>query len=147
MTFFPDRTLYRTFVLVTIFSIAMGLFEAIVVVYLRQLYYPQGFDFPLAAFPASRLSVEWLREACTIVMLAALGLMTGRNASGRFAFFILSFGIWDIVYYLGLKWLLNWPASLFTWDILFLIPVAWTGPVLAPVICSFTMILLAVGII
>ena len=33
-----------------------------------------------------------------------------------------------------------------TWDILFLSPVRWIGPVLAPVICSFTMVLFA-GII
>jgi hypothetical protein len=34
-----------------------------------------------------------------------------------------------------------------TWDLLFLIPVAWVGPVLAPVICSLTMILLAACIV
>jgi hypothetical protein len=34
-----------------------------------------------------------------------------------------------------------------TWDILFLIPVVWLGPVLAPVICAFTMILLGLCIL
>jgi hypothetical protein len=47
----------------------------------------------------------------------------------------------------GLKLFLNWPPSVFTWDVLFLIPVVWVGPVLAPVICSCTMILLATGIL
>jgi hypothetical protein len=39
-----------------------------------------------------------------------------------------------------LKVLLDWPGSLFTWDILFLIPVPWTGPVLAPMLVSAAMI-------
>ena len=48
--------------------------------------------------------------------------------------------MWDLLYYLALKLLLDWPPSLFTWDILFLIPVAWTGPVLAPLVVSLTLI-------
>ena len=36
--------------------------------------------------------------------------------------------------------LIGWPASLFTWDILFLLPVPWAAPVLAPVLISITMI-------
>ncbi len=51
--------------------------------------------------------------------------------------------MWDIFYYIFLKALLGWPASLLTWDILFLIPVVWVGPVIGPVINSLTMILLA----
>jgi len=35
---------------------------------------------------------------------------------------------------------LDWPASFYTWDILFLLPVPWTGPVLAPVLVSAVMI-------
>ncbi|MCK7540484.1 MAG: hypothetical protein MZV63_61130 [Marinilabiliales bacterium] len=29
-----------------VFAVAMGFLEGIVVVYLRELYYPEGFDFP-----------------------------------------------------------------------------------------------------
>jgi len=36
---------YKTFIMLFIFGIAMGYLEAVVVVYLRQLYYPQGFAF------------------------------------------------------------------------------------------------------
>jgi hypothetical protein len=43
------------------------------------------------------------------------------------------FGIWDLFYYVWLKVCLGWPSSLLTWDVLFLIPVPWVGPVLAPV--------------
>ncbi len=69
--------------------------------------------------------------------------MAGRNKLERFAFFIYSFAVWDLFYYVFLKILLDWPSSLFTWDILFLIPVPWVGPVLAPCIVSLSMILLA----
>jgi membrane protein implicated in regulation of membrane protease activity len=53
------------------------------------------------------------------------------------------FAIWDIFYYIFLWLLIGWPESFFTWDILFLLPVTWVGPVLAPVINSLTMIVLA----
>lgn len=126
--------------LIGVFAIAMGALEAIVVVYLRQLYYPMGFDFPLTMLVAKMVTVEWLREIATIVMLVTIGMMAGRTLLQRFAWFLYSFAVWDIFYYLWLKVLLNWPSSLLTWDILFLIPVPWAGPVLAPVICSITMI-------
>ncbi|HEY3370269.1 MAG TPA: hypothetical protein VGK10_05435 [Prolixibacteraceae bacterium] len=132
---------YRTFYLIGLFGIAMGALEAIVVVYLRQIYYPQGFDFPLTFISPQMLSVEWIREVATLVMLIAIGMIAGKNSLQRFAWFLYSFAIWDLSYYGWLKLLLNWPSSLFTWDILFLIPVPWVGPVLAPIICSFTMIL------
>src|SRR5258708_38763230 len=46
--------------------------------------------------------------------------------------FLLLFGIWDLVYYAILRLLTGWPGSLATWDILFLIPLPWVGPVWAP---------------
>lgn len=133
----------RNYFLMGLFAIAMGALEAIVVVYLRQLYYPIGFDFPLTMLTSKMVSVEWLREAATIVMLITMGMVAGKNSLQRFAWFLYCFAVWDIFYYIWLKLLLNWPSSLLTWDILFLIPVPWIGPVLAPVICSLTMILLA----
>ena len=139
--------IYRMFVLTGLFAIAMGFLEAIVVVYLRELYYPHGFSFPLQTMPANILSVELVREICTIVMLLTISLIAGKNRLQKFAWFIYCFAVWDIFYYVGLKLFLNWPPSLLTWDLLFLVPVAWVGPVLAPVICSLTMILLAVCII
>jgi hypothetical protein len=129
------------------FSIAMGFLETAVVVYLRELYYPNGFSFPLAAMNRRIGIIELLREAATVIMLAALGIVSGRSANQRFAFFIAAFAIWDIVYYVFLKILLNWPESLLTWDILFLIPVPWIGPVLAPCIISLTMLVLAAALV
>ncbi len=132
---------------VTIFSIAMGFMESVVVVYLRRIYYPDGFQFPLIPMETHMAFMEIFREAATIIMLLGIGYLAGKNTSQKFAFFIFSFAIWDIFYYVFLKLLLNWPESLFTWDILFLIPVPWVGPVITPVIISFSMLILAFAII
>lgn len=130
-------------VFLIIFGIAMGFLEAAVVVYLRQLYYPGGFAFPLKLMAWEGLPIEYLREISTIVMLFSIGIVAGKNFYERFAYFLFCFGIWDIFYYFWLKVLLNWPPSLLTWDILFLIPVVWVGPVSAPLICAITMIMIA----
>ncbi|MBL7073732.1 hypothetical protein ISS37_00640 [candidate division KSB1 bacterium] len=121
---------------VILFAIAMGYLEAAVVVYLRDLFYPQGFAFPLQAMPATLVAVELGRELATLVMLVAIGVLCGRDMVEKLAYFLLSFGLWDIFYYVFLKMILGWPSSFFTWDILFLIPVPWIGPVLAPMIVS-----------
>lgn len=129
------------------FSVAMGFLEAAVVVYLRLLYYPKGFDFPLIPLDERVAVVEILREAATVVMLIGVGAMAGKNFQQRLAFFLLAFAIWDLFYYVSLKLILDWPSSWLTWDILFLIPAPWVGPVLSAVIASITMILFAAVIL
>ncbi|MEZ5072378.1 MAG: hypothetical protein R2751_15795 [Bacteroidales bacterium] len=126
--------------IVTAFAIAMGFLESAVVVYLRALLYPGGFTFPLAPIPGDLAVTEILREAATLVMLLTIGMLSARRFSTRFAWFLYTFAIWDIFYYVFLWALLGWPESLGTWDILFLIPTTWTGPVWSPVLVSLTMI-------
>ncbi len=125
------------------FSIAMGFLETAVVVYLRKIYYPEGFLFPLTMMDSQLVTIELLREASTVIMLAGAGILAGRSPQQRLAFFFAAFSIWDLFYYIFLKLLLRWPESFFTWDILFLIPVPWVGPVLAPCLISLTMLSLA----
>jgi hypothetical protein len=130
-----------------VFSIAMGFLEAAVVVYLRELYYPNGFAFPLVVLDQHVGLVEIGREAATIVMLVSLGMLVGQNFRQRLSFFLISFAVWDLFYYVFLKLTLDWPSSLFTWDILFLIPAPWVGPVLSPIVICFTMTGLAAMIL
>lgn len=139
--------LKKTLLLLTLFSIAMGFLESSVVIYLRELYYPDGFRFPLVPIPHNIALIEFLREAATLVMLITIGILTGKNTAQRFGFFLFCFAVWDIFYYIFLKLFLNWPESLFTPDILFLIPVPWVGPVIAPCIASLTMIVLTVMVV
>jgi hypothetical protein len=133
----------KKFIYLTIFSIAMGYLESAVVVYLRMIFYPEGFTFPLKAIDQHTAVVEILREAATLIMLAGAGIITGRTRTEKFGFFLFCFAVWDIFYYVFLKLLIGWPDTLMTWDILFLIPVTWVGPVIATVINSLTMIGLA----
>lgn len=137
----------RTLFWVFLFAVAMSFLESAVVVYLRAIYYPGGFAFPLGAMAPLHAVTELFREAATMVMLVCVAALAARRFSVAVAWFIFAFAVWDIFYYLFLYLLLGWPSTLMTWDILFLIPVMWTGPVLAPVINSLTMILLAVVII
>lgn len=132
---------------VTLFAVAMGMLESSVVIYLRELYYPTGFQFPLKATSYTVAITEIFRELATLIMLLGIGMLAGKNKHERFAWFIYSFAIWDIFYYVFLYLLIDWPASLFDWDVLFLLPIMWVGPVWAPVFLSVLMILLALCIL
>jgi len=125
---------------IIIFGVAFGLVEAVVVVYLRNLYYPQGFVFPSGKLPPHILRTEIIREAATILMLIAISILASHKRLGRVGLFLILFGIWDIFYYIWLKVFLDWPETLFDWDILFLIPRTWAAPVLAPLLVCFVFI-------
>lgn len=122
---------------VTVYAIAMAAVESAVVVYLRALH--EGIA-PASVLqyqlPMRFLSIEVAREAATLVMLITVAAIAGRNAWEGLLYFALAFGVWDIFYYVWLSVFIGWPPSLLTWDVLFLIPVPWLGPVLAPVIVS-----------
>lgn len=145
------RTTFKRFCIAVIFSIAFGYIEAAVVVYLRVIFYPDGFSFPLV-FGADELWKRLLfteigREAATLVLILTGCWLFGQNRRQRFAYFLTIFAVWDIFYYVWLKVLIGWPGSIMDWDILFLMPVAWASPVLAPVLVSLVMLLFAVVIL
>lgn len=122
-----------------LFAVAFAFVESAVVIYLRALYYPGGFFFPLRVLATGHIAVELARELSTLIMIAAVAVLAGRRAWERFGFFIFLFGTWDIFFYCWLKVCINWPLTLFDWDILFLIPVPWIGPVIAPVLVALTL--------
>src|SRR5512134_294061 len=100
----------RKLLWVSLFGVAFALVESSVVVYLRSLYYPEGFAFPLKLMSPQHVGVELSREAATIVMLAAIGVVAGSKAWEKFAYFLVAFGVWDIFYYVWLRVMLDWPA-------------------------------------
>ncbi|MCK7514372.1 MAG: hypothetical protein MZV70_67060 [Desulfobacterales bacterium] len=117
------------------------------VVYIREIYYPEGFAFPLKEMSP---------------LLAVTGTVTGvghdGDAGGRGGPCRETVCRCRSMVHLRLRgvgyFLLCVPlyspgvaALLLTWDILFLLPVMWVGPVLAPVLNSITMILLAAVIV
>ena len=139
-----NNNLFSKLLLLAIFAIAMAFIESAVVVYLRAIFYPDGFKFPLKAITDHKIVIEVFREAATLFMLLSVTFLAGKKRWERFAYFMFSFGVWDVFYYIWLKVLLNWPASLFDWDILFLIPIPWISPVIAPVSDSLLMIIFSI---
>lgn len=121
---------------VVIFGIAMAYLESAVVVYLRELYYPLGFFFPIKMIPNKTLFIELGREAATLIMLLSIAFLSSKWKGQRMFFFFFAFGVWDIFYYIWLKVFINWPQTLVTDDLLFLIPIPWIAPVLAPILIS-----------
>jgi hypothetical protein len=135
-------------VLAIALAVGLGYIEGAVVVYLREIFHPNGFVFPLEPFgvtgEARRLLLtEVGRETATIVVILSACLVAGRNRRQRLAYFLMIFAVWDIFYYVWLRALIGWPATVLDWDVLFLIPAVWAGPVLAPVLVSIAMFVFA----
>jgi len=127
--------------IVMAFAIAMAWVEAASVFYIRALVdriEPYQAD-PLPMNGALG-NVELWREAATLVMIATLGVLAGRTWRRRAGYAALAFGAWDIFYYVFLRLISGWPRTLLDWDILFLLPLPWWGPVLAPVSIASLMI-------
>jgi hypothetical protein len=125
---------------VAVFAAAMAWVEAAVVYYLRTMT-DRIQPYQLHPLPlATELGhVELVREAATLIMLVAVGALAGRTWLKRIGYGAIAFGIWDVLYYVFLKAICNWPGSLLDWDVLFLLPLPWWGPVLAPVCIAILM--------
>ena len=128
--------------IVFIFATAMAWMESATVVYLRTLV---GRINPHQANPLP-VSVglgqtEIIREAATLIMLLTVGLLAGRTWRSRVSYTLIAFGVWDIFYYLFLAVITSWPRSVMDWDVLFLIPLPWWGPVIAPVLIATLMVI------
>ena len=127
--------------LVVTFAAGMAWVEAACVYYLRVMvdrvepYQPD--PLPIRGILGE---VELVREGATLLMLAMTGMLAGRTWRARLGYAAIAFGFWDILYYVFLRIISGWPASLFDWDILFLLPLPWWGPVLAPVSIALLMI-------
>ena len=122
----------KRFMWVSAYAIAMAFLEAVVVVYIRGLLRITNDHVALGPY----VTMEMWREAATIVMLASVGWLAGRRRADRLAYGLFAFGLWDIWYYVWLKVLTGWPETLLSWDVLFLIPLRWWGPVLSPVLIA-----------
>jgi hypothetical protein len=146
-----------------LFGTAFGYVEAAVVYYLRALMkfhrtYPIGhykvlLNLGFITFISTKHSllltrrigdVEVTREVATIVILICVSYLAGRGLRQRLAALLITFACWDLTYYVFLKVLDNWPSSLLTKDVFFLIPVVWIGPVLTPLVIALVMLVVGV---
>ena len=140
----------------TIFSLAFAFVEAAVVFYIRSIFNLNSNYIPNSryteilnlgviaflapgdsAFPISTITrVEAIRELATLVMLGSVALIAGKTFIQKLGAFLIAFSIWDIFYYVFLKFLTGWPPSVFTTDIFFINPVMWIGPVITALVSS-----------
>ena len=127
-------------VIVVAFAVGMAWVESACVYYLRVLVDRVE---PYQANPLP-ISGTWAGRA------GAGGGDTGHAADARrprrahvahaAGYTAIAFGMWDIFYYVFLRVMSGWPRSLLDWDVLFLLPLPWWGPVLAPVSIAVMMI-------
>lgn len=84
------------------------------------------------------LTLEIIREAATMLMLLSVAILTVDKWRERFAIFLWTFALWDTAYYISLWFLVHWPDSPTSWDVLFFIPVPWIAQVWFPVLVSIS---------
>ena len=138
----PARTAeWNRWFIVCVFAIAMAWVESAVVFDLRTMVHRIE---PYQADPLPLIGklgpVELVRELATMIMLLTVGMLAGKTWRARLGYSAIAFGVWDIFYYVFLKMMCGWPHSLFDWDILFLLPLPWWGPVLAPMMIALMMV-------
>ncbi|MBT8195908.1 MAG: hypothetical protein KJO64_05745 [Bacteroidia bacterium] len=145
----------KNFVKLLLLGIAFGIIEASVVVYLRPLFNGSITDFSLQVLPIQVIDSEFKqiiiteiwREVATLLLIFAAAWLAAKHWWEGVCYFVFLFGVWDIVYYIWLYVRIGWPASIMEWDILFLIPQAWYGPVIVPVIISLLGMLTAMVVV
>ena len=128
-------------ILIIIFALAFAYVEASVVVYLRVMYSISDLLMDFPTVPDQYTIIEIGREASTIIILAIIGWIAGKQKQDKIGYAIFAFGLWDIFYYGWLYIFIGWPKTLFDWDVLLLIPLPWWGPVLAPIIISVLLVI------
>lgn len=136
----------RVLFALTVFALAMGFLEAACVVSLKQLYFADGFHAPFHPLPPAAMRLEQAREIATLVMLGGIALLGAGGIRGFLARGLWTFGIWDLSYYVFLRFLTGFPASATDLDIVFLVPVPWVLPVWVPVACSVGSLLAALAL-
>ena len=132
---------WKRWIVVVLFALAMAWMESATVFYLRTLV-GRVDPYQVAPLPPHRLlgNIELLRELATLLMLFTVGWLAGREFRTRFSYMLIAFGVWDIFYYVFLAVMGPWPRSVMDWDVLFLIPLPWWGPVLAPCLIAALMV-------
>ena len=153
----------KTIFKVIVFAVSFAFVEAAVVVYLRHLlgstqltvsreetlFLVPGIAFlePQTAVKiitnTAILNMERIREGATLVILASVAALAGKTLKEKASYFFLSFGIWDIFYYVFLRLTIGWPKSFSDLDVFFLLPTPWVGSVLVPLAISSVLIILS----
>lgn len=136
-----------TLLFYTFIGLALGWWEGVVVVYIREILTAIQPDLTkLTIFQLSKpliitgdkgyslLFIEKTREIAPITIIFCISIFCEKKFIRKVATFFWIFAVWDLFYYITLKILINWPPSLKTIDCLFLIPSPWIAPVWLPIL-------------
>jgi hypothetical protein len=136
---FNVRAAAPRIIAVVLYAVAMAYVESAAVLYLRTIYGgvdPVGPRHSVFSPLPDFVAIEIGREVATIIMLATVGYLAAATPAGRIGAFAAAIGVWDIFYYVFLWLFSGWPASPLAPDVLFLLPLPWWGPVLAPILLA-----------
>src|SRR5215204_5197426 len=98
--------------LVMAFAIAMAWVEAAAVFYIRALVNRiEPYQVNPLPINGALGNVELWREAATLVMLGAVGMLAGATWRKRAAYAAIAFGAWDVFYYIFLRIMSGWPRT------------------------------------
>ncbi|MDZ7797064.1 MAG: hypothetical protein U5N56_08475 [Candidatus Marinimicrobia bacterium] len=137
----------RNIILITGLAILFAYIESSFIVYLHNACYGAGFDFPLKMMAMSAPWIEIGREFVSLLFILMLAVLAAKHIRQIFAYAALAFGLWDFFYYFWLYVFLGWPESLLSPDLLFLIPLPWTGPVLSPLLVSAALVFIGLTLL
>lgn len=133
----------KQLLIAAIFGAVFGFVEASIVIYLRAATGllsapPDSYQQiqVLTNLTKPLFTIEFFREAATIIMLMSVAALFGSRFKEKFAIFLWTFAFWDIFYYFWLWLVIGWPTSLATSDVLFLIPIPWLAEVWFPILIS-----------
>ncbi|MCF7885109.1 MAG: hypothetical protein K9M80_01320 [Candidatus Marinimicrobia bacterium] len=104
------------------------------------MYQPGNPFFPVIVIQNKHLIIEIFREIFSLTVVFLIAYLSGNNYREKFAALMFTFGLWDIFYYIWLFIIHQWPPSWMTWDVLYRVPIMWTGPVIAPLIVSVCLV-------
>lgn len=125
----------------------MAYLESAVVVYLRRLFGITELNQALVSMDTQIIYVEAGRELATLIMLFMVATLAGESIQSRVGYFLLLFGTWDIFYYLWLRVFIGWPVGWLDTDLLFMLPLPWWGPVLAPILIAVLMAIMGITLV
>jgi hypothetical protein len=121
---------------ISVFALGMAFAEAATVVFLKRLYFPDGWAAPFHPIPPDALRLEQGRELATLAAIAAVAFAGRPGAREGIARALWIGGLWDLAYYGCLRAITPFPATLADLDVVFLVPSAWILPVWVPVAAS-----------
>lgn len=114
----------------------MAFAEAATVVFLKRLYFPEGWRAPFHSIPPDAMRLEQGRELATLLAIVSVAAHGRPGMKEGIARGLWIAGLWDLAYYALLRSLTGFPSTVSDLDVVFLLPRAWILPVWVPLLGS-----------